>query len=129
MDTFDNNIADKRKMHKSEITKRLYYLNSYIYQLKTKRNECSDEVLRNGITSQLKKFYLLKEHVLVKMIKEGFATIKQMQIGDKVCYCVVRVNRETTFHLPISNELSKLMRKVNENKENGAKFCSEEQRF
>jgi len=127
--TVEKMTDEKIKIHKSEITKNIYYLNCYISELKKQKDECADETFCNDIHAKKKELYLLKERVLIKLVSEGFAGIRQMQIGKKACYCVVRVNREIAFHLPVSNELSKLMRMANENKKNGIKLCPGEQRL
>lgn len=102
------------KMPKFEVGKRVYILNCHI-QAKKQELLHLQEPEKHALQAEIAKLYELKEQVLLKLLREGFATIKYIQMmGDISSYCIIRVNRETTFHLPITREVKKFLRERHE---------------
>jgi hypothetical protein len=100
----------KPKFHRQVIAKYLYSLNYHIYELKQQAHNAGGIDEKNRLNDEVERLYNLKSAVLVKMIKEGFARIKSVGRSKKKVFCTVRLNRELTFHIPITEEVAELLR-------------------
>jgi len=124
MDISNGSNTNKPKVHKIEIAKRLYFLNYYLNKLKQQIIACQDEMVSAALIAEMKKLYILKNRVLTKMLVEGYARIRQHQVGCDGRYYIVRINRDITFHLPITKYVKKALY---ENTTDGIEICSKKQ--
>ena len=101
----------KLLIKKTEVAKRLIYLSNYIGLLRQRRNEKTDKALRGRLNADIKELNLLKQRILIKLIKDNCASVSQTQVSEKACFYVVKLYKDITFHLPVSENLLKIMRK------------------
>jgi len=102
----------KQKIAKHEISTRVYILNCHIHALKQQASEsnCEENAL---IRAKIKEPSNLKSQVLLKMVREGFARFRTIQMeGEKGIFYTVRVSRELSFHILVTNEAKRLMRSL-----------------
>jgi hypothetical protein len=111
-----DSIGEKPQIYKLDVAKRLYFLNLYISELVEKRDKCPDESLRNDLSAEIKELYSLKANVLLKMLADGNAYIRCMQKNHKRSYYVVRIKFDYTFHLPVTEDVKRVLDGKNKKK-------------
>lgn len=99
---------EKKKIHKIELAKRLYFLNRYIGELIGQREKSSDKLSLQNLNVEIKKLYCLKNKVMLKMIANGNAHICFIQKSQQRSYYVVRINSTYSFHLPLTRNIKRM---------------------
>jgi len=103
---------DKQTFPANEIGKQVYILNCHIHLLKQQEAQAEQDK-KIDMRTKIKELNELKTKVLLKMVRDGHAQIKTIQMmKDKGVFYIVRVSREHSFHMPATKEAKRLLRKI-----------------